>query len=93
MVVSGTGYGDVTATVSSVDLVPLGPTTTSSSGCEAAELAGFVVGHIALMQRGTCTFAVKALNAFAAGAVGVRFFNHGIPGSTGTIGATLGRRQ
>ena len=34
-------------------------------------------GHIALIQRGTCTFAVKAVNAEAAGAAGVIIFNQG----------------
>ena len=35
------------------------------------------------MQRGTCGFAVKALNAQAAGAAGVIIMNEGQPGRTG----------
>ena len=38
-----------------------------------------------LMQRGTCGFAVKALNAQAAGAAGVVIMNEGQPGRTGLI--------
>ena len=41
-----------------------------TSGCEAADFAGFPAGNIALIQRGTCTFEHKGNNAAAAGAVG-----------------------
>ena len=51
--------GDVTAAVTGVDLL-LGLGNTSTSGCEAADFAGFPVGNIALLQRGTCTFELKA---------------------------------
>ena len=68
--------GDVTASVTAVDL-QLGLDNASTSGCEAADFAGFPAGHIALIQRGTCTFEIKAENAAAAGAVGVLFFNQG----------------
>ena len=73
---TGTGYGDVTAAVTPVDL-QLGLGNTSSSGCEAADFAGFAAGGIALIQRGTCSFAIKALNAAAAGAAAVIIFNQG----------------
>ena len=78
---TGTGYGTVNAAVSAVDL-QLGIGNTSSSGCDAADFAGFVPGTIALVQRGTCTFAVKALNAQAAGASGVIIFNQGDAATT-----------
>jgi Zn-dependent M28 family amino/carboxypeptidase len=68
--------GDVTAAVTPID-VQLGLGNTSTSGCEAADFAGFPAGNIALLQRGTCTFQAKAENAAAAGAVGVLFFNQG----------------
>ncbi len=68
--------GDVTAKVTAVDL-QLGLGNTSTSGCEAADFAGFPDGDIALIQRGTCTFEIKAENAAAAGAIGVLFFNQG----------------
>ena len=45
-----------------------GRRTRSSSGCEAADFAGFPAGGVALVQRGTCGFNVKVLNAQAAGA-------------------------
>ena len=86
------GSGEVTATVQAVDLVlPPGPTaSTSNSGCEAEDFADFVAGNIALVQRGTCDFAVKAANAYEAGAVGVIIFNEGQEGRTEPLSATLG---
>ena len=84
------GAGDVTAAVQAVDLV-IPPTVSSTSGCEAADFVGFPVGSIALIQRGTCTFAQKAQNAQAAGAVGVIIFNEGnTPDRTGLLLGTLG---
>ena len=68
--------GDVTAAVTAVDL-QLGLGNTSTSGCEAADFAGFPAGNIALLQRGTCTFELKAENAAAAGATGIVIFNQG----------------
>ena len=68
--------GDETAAVTAVDL-QLGLGNTSTSGCEAADFAGFPQGNIALLQRGTCTFELKAENAAAAGAVGIVIFNQG----------------
>jgi hypothetical protein len=41
------------------------------NGCNADAFAGFTAGRIALIDRGTCTFAEKQDAAFAAGAVGV----------------------
>lgn len=63
-------------------IIPPTPTTSSSSGCTAADFAGFVPGRIALIQRGACNFGVKVLNAEAAGASGVIIFNEGNPGRT-----------
>jgi Zn-dependent M28 family amino/carboxypeptidase len=86
------GSGEVTANVTNVDLVlPPGPTpSSSSSGCEAADFAGFPAGNIALMQRGTCDFGLKADNAANAGASGAIIFNEGQPGRTETLSGTLG---
>ena len=61
------------------------PPNSNTSGCEAADFAGMTAGSIALMQRGTCGFAVKALNAQAAGAAGVVIMNEGQPGRTGLV--------
>jgi hypothetical protein len=40
----------------------------TNDGCEAFTNAGAIAGNIALVDRGTCPFAQKATNAFAAGA-------------------------
>ena len=89
---SYSGSGDVTAPLQAVDLVlPPGPTaSTSTSGCEPEDFTGFVAGNIALVQRGTCDFSVKAANAFDAGAVGVIIFNEGQEGRQETLNPTLG---
>ena len=68
--------GETTAAVTAVDLA-LGLGNTSTSGCEATDFATFPAGNIALIQRGTCTFAQKGNNADAAGASGIIFFNQG----------------
>ncbi|MFB7884100.1 M20/M25/M40 family metallo-hydrolase [Microbacterium sp. NPDC056057] len=75
-------------------LVPVGvvypsealPPNSNTSGCESADFAGFPTGGIALVQRGTCGFAVKVLNAQAAGAAGVIVMNEGQAGRTGLVG-------
>jgi Zn-dependent M28 family amino/carboxypeptidase len=76
-IMSYSGSGDVTAPVS---------TLSSIVGCEAANFAGFPVGNIALISRGVCPFAIKATNAYNAGAAGVVIYNN-IPG---TLNGTLG---
>jgi len=82
--------GDVTGLVTAVDL-DLGPGNSSTSGCEPADFIGFPVGDIALIQRGACTFQLKAENAAAAGAVGAIIFNQGnAPGRFDLINGTLG---
>jgi len=87
---SGSGSGDVTAPVDAVD-VNLSGDRANTSGCEAADFAGFPVGSIALVQRGTCNFGDKAYFAEQAGAVGVIIFNQGNnDGRTGLIVGTLG---
>ena len=86
---TGTAYADVTAAVTAVD-INLVPPRASTSGCEPADFAGFPAGNIALIQRGTCGFAVKALNAQAAGASAVIIFNQGdTPEREGLIIGTL----
>jgi len=90
---TGTGEGDVTGNVIGVDLALTGDRA-SSSGCEAADFAGLDFSgpnDIALLQRGTCNFAVKATNAEAAGAEAVIIFNQGnAPDRLGLIVGTLG---
>jgi len=92
LIMDYSGSGSPTANVTNVDLVlPPGPAAnTSTSGCEASDFAGFPAGNIALMQRGSCDFGLKAANAAAAGAVGAIIFNEGQPGRTDTVAGTLG---
>lgn len=75
-VMSYSGSGDVTAPVSTVNAI---------TGCNAADFAGFPAGDIALISRGACTFALKATNAFNAGASAVIIYNN----SPGTLNGTL----
>jgi len=86
------GSGDVTAALEPVDVVlpPGAEAGTSTSGCEPEDFDDFTAGSIALVQRGTCDFSVKAHNAFLAGAVGVVIFNEGQEGRTETLNPTLG---
>jgi hypothetical protein len=70
-------------------IVPATPTPSSASGCQASDFAGFGAGNIALIQRGTCTFAQKVANAQAAGASAAVIFNEGNPGRTGVFNGSL----
>jgi len=85
-VMSYSGSGDVTASVS---------TPSVATGCFASDFANFPEGDIALIQRGgstdtfSCTFGLKATNAYNAGAVGVIIYNN-VPGElSGTLGNTF----
>jgi Zn-dependent M28 family amino/carboxypeptidase len=85
------GSGDVTAPVTPVDVVLAPPRAPVTSGCEDSDFAGFTRGNIALIQRGTCTFGEKAINAQEAGASAVIIFNQGnAPGRTELLTGTLG---
>jgi minor extracellular serine protease Vpr len=53
-----------------------GLVNTSNMGCTAADIPAGVAGKIALIRRGTCTFAVKAQNAQAKGALAVVLMNN-----------------
>lgn len=87
------GEGNVTADVTAVDLA-LDGDRASSSGCETDDFTEFPAGDIALLQRGTCAFGVKADNAIAAGASGAIIFNQGNDDPNddrfGLFGGTLG---
>lgn len=76
----GSVLGDVTARVYSVDV------NSTTSGCEASDFDFFISGAIAVMKRGSCTFATKALNAANAGAVAAIIFNNVDGLFTGTLG-------
>ena len=89
------GSGDVTGSIVPTNdvVLPPGPTaSTSSSGCEAADFAPASASEpqVALTQRGTCDFVVKAENAEAAGYDAVIIFNEGQEGRQETLNGTLG---
>jgi Zn-dependent M28 family amino/carboxypeptidase len=76
---TGSGSGEVEGQVVPVDLNLVGDRA-NSSGCEASDFAGLDFSgdaDIALVQRGTCNFGDKALNAENAGAEAVIIFNQG----------------
>jgi Zn-dependent M28 family amino/carboxypeptidase len=81
-ILSYSGSGDVTASVTTLPAPPADATP----GCDAADFAGFPAGDIVLVSRGGCTFAIKATNAYSAGASGVVIYNN-VPG---TLSGTLG---
>ena len=90
------GSGEVTGVVVPIDVqIPPGPTPSSStSGCEAADFPPAPSGPaVALLQRGTCTFEVKAANAAAAGYEAAIIFNEGQEGRTELLTGTLGTPQ
>ena len=85
-----TEAGDVSAPAVPVD-IQLGPDNTSTSGCEPDDFTGFPAGSVAILQRGTCAFGLKATNAANAGAVAAVIFNQGdSEDRKGLINATLG---
>ena len=57
-----------------------------ANGCAALTNAGTVAGKIALVDRGTCEYAQKVLNAQNAGALGVVVVNN-LPGAATSMGA------
>ena len=75
-IMSYSGSGDVTAAVTPVDVNVADPSEITS-GCEDEDFAAFPDGNIALIQRGTCTFQEKVINAEEAGAAAVIIFNQG----------------
>jgi hypothetical protein len=87
----GQSTGTASADVQPAGGIVIPPTETpsSASGCTMADFTGFTPGRIALVQRGTCNFGVKVLNAQSAGASGVIIFNEGNPGRTEVLAGSL----
>ncbi|MHA7282305.1 M28 family peptidase [Arthrobacter sp. TMS2-4] len=83
------GAGSASGSIETVDTTGTA-SAAGTSGCEAADFAGFTAGSIALVQRGGCTFAAKAANAEQAGATAVVIFNTGVGANTGAVAGTLG---
>jgi Zn-dependent M28 family amino/carboxypeptidase len=91
---SYSGSGDVTGTLVATNdiVIPPGATaSSSSSGCEPGDFApaSATEDQVALIQRGTCDFRVKAENAEAAGYDAAIVFNEGQPGREETLAGTL----
>ena len=87
----GTATGVVVPVDFAIPPVPDSPAGAGgTSGCTAADFADFPAGAIALVQRGGCGFAVKVLNAQAAGASAVIVANDGRAGLVGMIGDATG---
>jgi Zn-dependent M28 family amino/carboxypeptidase len=88
------GSGDATGRVVAVDVVePPAATPSSTSGCEESDFAGLPAGSVALLQRGTCDFGLKAQNASRAGAAAAIIYNEGQPGRTDMLSPTLGEYE
>jgi Zn-dependent M28 family amino/carboxypeptidase len=90
---TGSGSGEVTGNVIPVDINLVLPRDPVTSGCEATDFTALDFSgdsDIALIQRGTCTFGIKAINAQNAGAEAVIIFNQGNdPTREGLIVGTL----
>jgi len=86
--VNGAKIGYVTMTFS-----PAPPTSGTGEivdvGLACAPLAVDLTGKVALAARGTCSFAIKATNAIAAGADAVLISNNAAGVFNGTLGAPL----
>lgn len=88
---SGDVIGDLVPTTNVV--IPATPTPSSSSGCLVTDYvpASATQPQVALIQRGTCTFAQKVAAATEAGYDAALIFNEGNPGRTELLtGVTLG---
>jgi hypothetical protein len=86
--------GDVTgALVATNDIVipPGAKVSTSNSGCEPGDFApaSATEPQVALIQRGTCDFHIKAENAEDAGYDAAIILNEGQPGRQETLAGTL----
>jgi Zn-dependent M28 family amino/carboxypeptidase len=92
------GSGSVTdAPTAVIDFTePTTQASASSAGCEESDFpagANSLAGRVAVIQRGTCDFGVKAANAQNHGAAAVLIFNEGTvgdPDRNGPINGTLG---
>lgn len=70
--------------------LPLAKPSGLITGCTAADYAGFPAGSMSIVQRGSCTFAVKAQRAQAAGAAAIVIFNNTAGYFAGTVGNNAG---
>jgi hypothetical protein len=87
---AGTDFATIDASGSGASS---GAPLVSSSGCETTDFPATLTGRVALIQRGTCDFGLKAKNAQDRGALGVIIFNEGTigaPDRNGLINGTVG---
>ena len=77
----------ITAPITSNIVLVSDGSATPTIGCVGFTNAAAVNGKIALIRRGSCTFAVKVLNAQTAGAIAVIIMNN-VPGPPAAIGGT-----
>ena len=80
----GTGLG---ASVTGDVVAALDGTGTTTDGCETLTNPGAVSGNIALIDRGSCNFTLKAQNAETAGAIAVIVANN-VAGTPFSMGGT-----
>jgi Zn-dependent M28 family amino/carboxypeptidase len=89
---TNSGSGDVTGRLRAVNLqLDTGPPAASTSGCEAADFAGFERGAVALIRRGTCPFQTKVEHAIEAGAAGAVIMNEGTNGRTDVFSGLMNK--
>ena len=88
---SGSGAVEDTPVVPTDDVeIPPPDQPGVTSGCEASDFPAGTEGKVALIQRGSCTFAQKAQNAEEAGATAALIFNEGQEDRTDVVAGTLG---
>ncbi|KAK9235412.1 hypothetical protein V1525DRAFT_271011 [Lipomyces kononenkoae] len=89
------GGGNVPKSASAMSLTPptknkgpvFGPLVlVDNDGCDQTDYASNVVGSIAFIRRGTCTFGQKSALAGKAGAVAAVIYNNGQGSLSGTLG-------
>jgi Zn-dependent M28 family amino/carboxypeptidase len=91
-VMTYSGSGVVEGSIVPVDLA-LGQGGLSTSGCQPDDFTGIDLSgttDIVLLQRGSCAFGLKAINAQDAGAEAVIIGNSGAEGATDLFAGTLG---
>jgi Peptidase family M28/PA domain len=89
---TNSGSGDVAGRLRAVNLqLDARPPAASTSGCEAADFAGFERGAVALIRRGTCPFQTKVEHAVEAGAIGAVIMNEGTNGRTDVFSGLMNK--
>ncbi|OOG40220.1 PA domain-containing protein [Rhodanobacter sp. C05] len=69
-------FGPVPTAQNFAGTVVVGVSGADSQGCTALDNAADIAGHVAIVDRGTCSFQLKSVNAQAAGATAVILANN-----------------